>query len=183
MGKGSWSHASAEKVPKLSPSIDELAGDLSRADGCVDEVLTCDFSVGPQCSEGSDPYGSVEKLMMVFSGSGEMGEVLPRSDGYGDEVATVGSLLVGSKSSEAKVGCLGDTMMVADSPAKDFPNFGAVLNSDGQSVKAELAVSPSLLVFELSDMIHHHKLLGKNCFSPLSELGFDSKEDELLLLD
>lgn len=47
VGKGSWSHASAEKVPKLSPSTGELAEDLSRADGCVDEVLTCDFSVGP----------------------------------------------------------------------------------------------------------------------------------------
>ena len=32
-------------------------------------------------------------------------------------------------------------------------------------------------------MVYHHKLLGKNCFSPLFELGFDSKVDEILLLD
>lgn len=32
-------------------------------------------------------------------------------------------------------------------------------------------------------MIRHHKLLGKNCFSPKFELGFDSKNDEILLLD
>ena len=55
MGEGSGSHA--EKVPKLSPITDELGGDLSRANGCVEEVFTCDFSMGPQCSEGSDPHG------------------------------------------------------------------------------------------------------------------------------
>nr|XP_023873626.1 thaumatin-like protein 1 [Quercus suber] len=52
--KGSGSHASAEKAPKLSPSTGELGGDLPRADGCVDEILTHDSSAGPQCSEGSN---------------------------------------------------------------------------------------------------------------------------------
>ena len=41
MGKGSGSHV--EKVLKLSPITDELGGDLSRANGCVEEVFTCDF--------------------------------------------------------------------------------------------------------------------------------------------
>ena len=45
MGEGSGSHA--EKVLKLSPITDELGGDLSRANGCVEEVFTCDFSMGP----------------------------------------------------------------------------------------------------------------------------------------
>ncbi|KAF3958395.1 hypothetical protein CMV_016695 [Castanea mollissima] len=49
-------------------------------------------------------------------------------------------------------------------------------------VSTKLVSSP-LSVFEFFDMIHHHKLLGKNCFSPLSELGSDSKGDDMLLLD
>ena len=181
MGDGSGSQA--EKFPKLSPITGELGGDLPRADGCVEEVWSCNLLAGPQHSEGSDPHGSAEKHLMVFPGSGELGGVSPRSDGYGDEVWAVGGLLAGHKSSEAEVGCLGDTVIVAGSVAEDFLNFGAVLNYDGQSVNAESDASPSLSVFELSDMICHHKLLGKNFFSPISELGFDSKDDEILLLD
>ncbi|KAL0007922.1 hypothetical protein SO802_009424 [Lithocarpus litseifolius] len=179
VGEGSGSHTSAEKHPELSPSAGELGGDLPRADGCVEEILSHISSAGPQSSEGSDPHGSAEKL----PGSGEMGGVLPRSDGYSVEVGTVEGIPVACKSSGAEVGCLDDTVLVVDNPAEDFPNSGAVLNSDGQSVNAEPFVSPSLSVFDFSEMIHHQKLLGNNCFSPLSELGFDSKEDELLLLD
>ena len=181
MGEGSGSHA--EKVLKLSPITDELGGDLSRANGCVEEVFTCDFSMGPQCSEGSDPYGSTKKLLMVFLGSAELGGVFPRFDGYGDEVRAVGGLPAGHKSSGAEVGYLGDTVIVAGSAEEDFLNSSVVLNFDGQSVNVESDASPSLSVFEFSDMIRHHKLLDKNCFSPLFELGFDSKEDEILLLD
>ena len=181
MGDGSGSQA--EKFLKLSLITGELGGDLPRADGCVEEVWSCNLLAGPQHSEGSDPHGSAEKHLMVFPGSGELGGVSPRSDGYGDEVGAVSGLPVGHKSSEAEVGCLGDTVIVAGSVAEDFPNSGAVLNYDGQSVNAESDASPSLSVFELSDMIRHHKLLGKNFFSPISELGFDSKDDEILLLD
>ena len=181
MGDGSGSQA--EKFLKLSLITGELGGDLPRADGCVEEVWSCNLLAGPQHSEGSDPHGSAEKHLMVFPGSGELGGVSPRSDGYGDEVGAVSGLPVGHKSSEAEVGCLGDTVIVAGSVAEDFPNSGAVLNYDGQSINAESDASPSLSVFELSDMIRHHKLLGKKFFSPISELGFDSKDDEILLLD
>ena len=149
----------------------------------MEKVSNCNSLAGPQCSEGSDPHGSAEKFLMVFPGSSELGGVFPRSNGYDDEVGAVGGLPVGHKSSGAEVGCLGDTVIVAGSAADNFPNSSAVLNSDGQSVNAESDASPFLSVFEFSDMIHHHKLLGKNCFSPLSQLGFDSKDDKILLLD
>ena len=181
VGEGSGSQA--EKVPKLSPITGELGRDFPRADRCVEEVLSCNLLAGPQHSEGSDPYGSAEKHLMVFPSSSELGGVFLRSDGDGDEVGVVGGLPTGHKSNGAEVGCLGDTVIVAYSAAEDFPNSDAVLKYNGQSVNAESNASPSLLVFEFSDMIRHHKLLGKNCFSPISELGFDSKDDEILLLD
>ena len=90
---------------------------------------------------------------------------------------------MGHKSSGVEVGCMGVIGLAFDGPEEDFPNSRAVLNSDGQSVNTEPFVSPPLSVFEFSDMFRHHKLLGKNCFSSLFELGFDPKEDEVLLLD
>ena len=93
MGDGSGSQA--EKFPKLSPITGELGGDLPRADGCVEEVWSCNLLAGPQHSEGLNPHGSVEKHLMVFPGSGELGGVSPRSDGYGDEVGAVSGLPVG----------------------------------------------------------------------------------------
>nr|POF08639.1 hypothetical protein CFP56_39757 [Quercus suber] len=179
--EGSGLHA--EKAPKLSPITGELGGDLPRADECVEDVLTCDFLAGPHCSDGPDPHGSAEKLLLVVPVSDELGGVFPRSNGYGDEIGAVGGLPVGHKSSGAEASCVGDTVIVADSPAEDFPNSGVVQNSIGQSVNADSDASPSLSVFEFSDMVRHHKLLGKNRFYPLSELGFDSKEEEILLLD
>nr|POF25604.1 hypothetical protein CFP56_28102 [Quercus suber] len=136
-----------------------------------------------QCSDGPDPHGLAEKLLLVVLVSGELGGVFPRSDGYGDEIGVVGGLPVGHKSSGAEASCVGDTVIVADSPAEDFPNSSVVQNSDGQSVNTDSDASPSLSVFEFSNMVRHHKLLGKNGFYPLSELGFDSKEEEILLLD
>ena len=59
----------------------------------------------------------------------------------------------------------------------------AILNSDGQPVNVEPFASSPLLVSRFSDMFLHHQMLGKNCFSPLFELGFDSKDNEILLLD
>ena len=131
VGEGSGSHVSAEKVPKLSPSSGELDGDLPRTNGCVDEILTSASSVGTQISEGLDLHGSVEKPLMVFSGIGKMGGVLPRSDGCGDEVGAISGLSVDRKSSGVEVGCMGLSVLVADDPAEDFPNSGAVLTSDG----------------------------------------------------
>lgn len=144
MGEGSGSQA--KKVPKLSPITSELGKDLPRADGCVEEVLSCNLLAGPQRSEGSDPHGSTEKHLMVFPSSSELGGVFIRSDGYGDEVRAVGGLPTGHKSSGAKVGCLGDTVIVACSAAQDFPNSGVVLKYNGQPVNAESNASPSLLV-------------------------------------
>ena len=111
VGKGSRSQA--EKVPKLSPITGELGRDLPRADRCVEEVLSCNLLAGPQHSEGSDPYGSAEKHLMVFPSSSELGGVFLRSDGDGDEVRVVGGLPTGHKSNGVEVGCLGDTVIVA----------------------------------------------------------------------
>lgn len=131
VGKGSGSHVLAEKIMKLSPSTGELGGDLPRTDGFVDEFLTHVSSAGPQISEGSDSHSSAEKLLLVSPSTSEMGGVLPRSDGCGDEFGAVGGPSVGPKSSGAEVGCMGDTVLVADGPAEDFPNFRTVLNPMG----------------------------------------------------
>ena len=117
-----------------------------------------------------------------------MSGVLPRSEGCVDEFVATSGPLVGRKSSGAKVGCMGSTVFVVDGPMEDFPYFEAIPNSDRQSDSAKpdvslKLVSLPLLVFEFSDMICHHKLFGKNLFSPLSELGSNSKEDDMLLLD
>nr|POE94931.1 hypothetical protein CFP56_64998 [Quercus suber] len=180
---GEGSGVQAEKAPKQSLITGELGGDLPKADEHVEEVLTCDLLAGPQCSDGSDPHGPAEKLLLVVPGSGELGGVFPRSDGHGDVIGAVDGLPVGHKSSGAEASGVGDTEIAADSSAEDFPNSGGAQNSDGQSVNADSDASPSLSVFESYDMVRHHKLLGKNDFYPISELGFDSKEEEVLLLD
>ena len=86
-----------------------------------------------------------------------MGGVLPRFEGCVDEFVVADGPLVGLKSSRAKVGCIGSIVFVADCLAEDFPNSKAIPNSDGQSNSAKPDVSP--------------------------KLGFDSKEDDMLLLD
>nr|POE74432.1 hypothetical protein CFP56_35654 [Quercus suber] len=120
---------------------------------------------------------------MVIPGIDEIGGVFSRSDGCSGKVGAVGGLLVDPNSSGVEVGCMGFSVKVAGGPTEDFLNFGPVLNSDGQPVNVEPSTSPPLLVFEFSDMFHRHQMLGNNCFSPLSELGFDSKDDEIMLLD
>ncbi|KAK9983442.1 hypothetical protein SO802_032967 [Lithocarpus litseifolius] len=141
VGEGSGSNVSAEKIPKLSPSTDELDGDLIRTDGCVDEIATHVSTARTQISEGSNPHGSAEKPLMVFLGIGEMGGVLIRSDGCGGKVGAVGGHPVDPESSKAEVDCMGFSGMVADGPAEDFPNSGAVLNSEGQLVHAKPSAS------------------------------------------
>ena len=160
--------------------LGELDGDHPRTDGCT---MTHFSSVVSHFSEGSDPHGSSEKSLMVFPGIDEMGGVLTRSDGCGGQGGAVDGLSVDPKSSGAEVGCMGFSVMVVDDPAEDFPNSGDVFTSSGQPVNGEPSSSPSLLVSGFSDMFRYHQLLGKNCFSPLFELGFDSKDDEILLLD
>nr|POE97245.1 hypothetical protein CFP56_60347 [Quercus suber] len=181
VGEGSGSHIL--KIPKLSPSTGELEGDLPRTDGCVDEFETHVSSEVTQISEGLDPHGSVEKPLMVFPGTGELGDVLTRSNGCGSKVGVVDGLPEDPNPSGTEVGGMGFSVMVADDQAEDFPNSVVVFTSGGQSVYVEPSSSPPLLVSGVPDMLRYHQMVGQNCFSPLSELGFDSKNDEILPLD
>nr|POE98402.1 hypothetical protein CFP56_65580 [Quercus suber] len=167
----------------LSPCTGELDGGLPRIEGCVGEMLTHASSAGTQFSEDSDPHGSTKKPLMVFPGTDEIGGVFSRSDGYNGKVRAVGGLPMDPNSSRVEVGCMGFSVRVAGGPAEDYLSSGLVLNSGGQPVNAEPPASLPLLVSEFSDMFHRHQLMGNNCFSSLSELGFDSKDDEIMLLD
>ncbi|KAF3946200.1 hypothetical protein CMV_027505 [Castanea mollissima] len=160
------SHVSAEKVPKVQSSTNELGGDFPRSDGCVDRFVTHAFSAGPQTSEGSGSHGSIKKPFLVSPSTDEIGGVLPRSKGCVDEFVTIGGPLVGLKSSRAEEGCMGSTVFVVDGPAEDVTNFEAIPNSDGQSNSAKPDVSPKLVspplsIFKFSDMICNDKLLGQ----------------------
>lgn len=120
---------------------------------------------------------------MVFSGTDEMGSVLTRSNGCDGKVGVIGGLPEDPKSIRSELGCMSFIEMVVEGPVEDFSNSRAVPKFDGQPVNAEPSASSPLLVFGIFDMFCHHQMLGKNCFFPLSELGSDSKDDEIFLLD
>ena len=91
---------------------------------------------------------------------------------------------------------MGSAAIVTDCPAvdclfsRDVPNLYGL--SDGLSnsqsdftkpIASPKMVSQPLSGYEFSDMNRNHKLLVQNRYSPLYELGFDSKEDDMLMLD
>ena len=58
--------------------------------------------------------------------TGEMGVDLQRSDGYVEVTGANGGHLVGSQTSGAVFGCMGNAAIVADGPAVDCLLFGDV---------------------------------------------------------
>nr|POF10387.1 hypothetical protein CFP56_61455 [Quercus suber] len=125
-----------------------------------------------------------------------MGVDLKWSDGYVEVIGADSGLLMGSQTSGAVFGCMGNATIVADDPAMDCLFSGDVPNQDGlsdglsdsQSNFTEPIASPKMILqpllgYELFDMNRNHKLLVPNRFSPLCELGSDSKEDDMLMLD
>ncbi|KAF3960115.1 hypothetical protein CMV_015143 [Castanea mollissima] len=191
--EGSRSHGSAEKILTVPLNTGKMAGVPLRSDGCMDEIVKGGVSsVGPQTSKGSVSLASPVKPLMGVPSTNEMGVDLKRTDGYVEVMGADGGHLVGSQISGAVFGCIGNAAIVADGPAAnclfsgDVPNLDGL--SNGQSDFAKPVASPKmvlqpLLGYEFFDMNRNHKLLVQNRFSPLYELGSDSKEDDMLMLD
>ncbi|KAF3944737.1 hypothetical protein CMV_028821 [Castanea mollissima] len=192
-GRRVRSHGLAEKTSTVPLNTSEMGGVSSWFDGCMDEIVKGGVSsVGSRTSEGSVSLASPVKPLMGVPSTSEMGVDLKRSDGYVEVMGANGGHLVDSQTSGAVFGCMGNTAIVADGPVVDCLFSGDVPNpdglSDGQSDFAEPATSPKmvsqpLLGYEFSNMNRNHKLLVQNCFSPLYELGSNSKEDDMLMSD
>nr|POF14742.1 hypothetical protein CFP56_47352 [Quercus suber] len=125
------------------------------------------------------------------SGSHESAEKTPTVSPSTDKVG-------GLFSSNAEVGQIDFATTFTDGPDVGCPitraEVGLHVSSsddhfDGLSDITETVDSPNvgfptmLSVFELSDMLRYHKLLGPNRFSPVFKLISDSKEDDILLLN
>lgn len=86
--------------------------------------------------------------------TGEMGVDLQRSYGYIEVMGADSGHLVGSQTSGAVFGCMGNTAIIADGPAVDcllsgdVPNPDGLFNglSDGQSDFAEPVASPKMVL-------------------------------------
>ena len=135
-----------------------------------------------EMGEGSGSHEPAEKTPTVSPSTDEVGWVFSRSEACFDVAVAGGSSLVGPLSSNAEVGQIDFATTFTDGPVVGCPITRAevglhVSNSDdhfdGLSDITETVDSPNvgfptmLSVFELSDMLHCHKLLGPNRFSPV----------------
>ena len=134
----------------------------------------------------------MKPLMGVLS-TGEMGVNLLR---YVEVTGADGGHLVGTQTSGAMFGCMGSAVIVTDCPtvdcllSRDIPNPDRLfdrmpdsLSDFTEPIATPTMVSQPLSSYEFSDMNRNHKLLVQNRFSPLYELGSDSKGDDMLMLN
>ncbi|KAL0002319.1 hypothetical protein SO802_016100 [Lithocarpus litseifolius] len=162
--EGPGSHVCAEKS---TLGTGEMGGDFSTSDG--------------------DSYMAVQEVFVPMGCTGEMGGDLSTSVGGSDMAVQEGFALMGCTGSGAEVG-VPSTISVADDLVTNCLISGdvevpCVSNSNGHPSFNDSVVGCSTSTVKRAEMFCHQTLLERNRFSPISELGSDSFEEETLLLD